>query len=95
MTQLNIKSLPFLFLPKTITLPVLNKETRNFLLNKFIIQIINIEPKNNLVFEGIEIKKKKSISECFGKDNFQVERSMISKDYAKRFIQELILEESR
>ncbi len=56
---------------------------------------INIEPKINLVFDGIDIKKKKSISECFGKDNFQVERSMISKDYARRFIQELILEESR
>ena len=54
---------------------------------------INIEPKNNLVFEGIDIKKKKTISECFGKDNFQVERSMISKDYARRFIQELILED--
>ena len=53
---------------------------------------INIEPKCNLVFEGIEIKEKKTIKECFGKDNYQVERSMISKDYARRFIQELILE---
>ena len=53
---------------------------------------INIEPKCNLVFDGIEIKEKKKISECFGRENFQVERSMISKDYAKRFIQELILE---
>ena len=53
---------------------------------------INIEPKLNLVFDGIDIKEKKTIVECFGKDNFQVERSMISKDYAKRFIQELILE---
>jgi hypothetical protein len=53
---------------------------------------INIEPQNNLVFEGIDIKKKRTINECFGKDNFQVERSMISPDYAKRFIQELILE---
>ena len=54
---------------------------------------INIEPKCNLIFDGIDIKKKKTISGCFGKDNFQVERSMISKDYAKRFIQELILED--
>lgn len=54
---------------------------------------INIEPKCNLIFDGIELKKKKTISECFGKDNFQVERSMISKDYARRFIQELILED--
>ena len=53
---------------------------------------INIEPKLNLVFDGIDIKEKKTIVECFGKDNFQVERSMISKDYARRFIQELILE---
>ena len=53
---------------------------------------INIEPKCNLVFDGIEIKEKKKISECFGRENFQVERSMISKDYAKRFIQEFILE---
>ena len=53
---------------------------------------INIEPKNNLVFECIDIKKKRRISDCFGKDNFQVERSMISKDYARRFIQEFILE---
>ena len=54
---------------------------------------INTEPKFNLVFDGIDIKQKKTISECFGKDNYQVERSMISKDYARRFIQELILEE--
>ena len=54
---------------------------------------INIEPKCNLIFEGIEIKEKKTISECFGKNIYQVERSMISKDYAKRFIQELILED--
>ena len=54
---------------------------------------INIEPKTNLVFDGIDIKKKKTISGCFGKDNFQVERSIISNDYARRFIQELILEE--
>lgn len=53
---------------------------------------VNIDPKNNLVFEGIDIKKKKTISDFFGKDNFQVERSMISKDYARRFIQEFILE---
>ena len=54
---------------------------------------INIEPKLNLVFDGIDIKEKKTIVGCFGKDNFQVERSIISNDYAKRFIQELILEE--
>ena len=54
---------------------------------------INIEPKLNLVFDGIDIKEKKTIAGCFGKDNFQVERSIISNDYAKRFIQELILEE--
>ena len=54
---------------------------------------INMEPKLNLVFDGIDIKEKKTICGCFGKDNFQVERSMISKDYARRFIQELILED--
>lgn len=48
---------------------------------------INCEPKNNFIFEAIDIKKGKKIKDC-GK----VERSMISKDYANRFIREYILE---
>lgn len=48
---------------------------------------INIEPKNNFIFEGVDIKEKKRIN--FTRN--QVERSMISKDYANRFIREYIL----
>ena len=47
---------------------------------------INFEPKYNFIFEAVDIKPKKEIS----KQN-KVERSMISKDYANRFIREFIL----
>ena len=50
---------------------------------------INCEPKHNFIFEGIDIKIKKSIIDTRN----QVERSMISKDYANRFIREMILDE--
>lgn len=59
-TQLNIKSLPFLFLPKTITLPVLNSEMRKCLLTKFIILTI-IKISNNIQ----NIIKTKIISPTF------------------------------
>lgn len=49
---------------------------------------VNCEPKNNFVFEAIDIKPKKRV--C--KDCNKVERSMISKDYANRFIREFILD---
>lgn len=47
---------------------------------------INREPSYNFVFEGVDIKKKKRIDSERG-----AERSMISKDYANRFIREFIL----
>lgn len=47
---------------------------------------INCEPKNNFIFEGIDVKISKRVE-----DANTVERSMISKDYANRFIREYIL----
>lgn len=49
---------------------------------------INCKPKNNFIFEGIDIKNTKRISLVSN----QVERSMISKDYANRFIREYIID---
>ena len=49
---------------------------------------INCEPKHNFIFEGVDIKIRKTIS----KVKNQVQRSMISKDYANRFIREMILD---
>lgn len=49
---------------------------------------INCEPKNNFIFEGVDIKKKKTINNTKN----QVQRSMISKDYANRFIREYIID---
>jgi hypothetical protein len=48
---------------------------------------INCEPKNNFIFEATDIKITKKIKDCR-----TVERSMISKDYANRFIREYILD---
>lgn len=48
---------------------------------------INCEPKFNFIFEGQEIKKKKTIHLT----NNRVERSMISPEYANRFIREYII----
>lgn len=47
---------------------------------------INREPSNNFVFEGVDIKKKRKIV-----DLTTVDRSMISPDYANRFIREFVL----
>lgn len=47
---------------------------------------INREPSYNFIFEGVDIKKKKTINR-----ETKVERSMISPDYANRFIREYIL----
>ena len=47
---------------------------------------INREPSNNFIFEGVDIKKKKRII-----DLTTVDRSMISPDYANRFIREFVL----
>jgi len=52
---------------------------------------INCEPKYNFVFEGIDVKKKRTHNELFGTKDCQVMRSMISPDYANRFIREFIL----
>ena len=49
---------------------------------------INCEPKNNFIFEGVNRKPTKRIE-----DANTVERSMISPDYANRFIREFILDE--
>ena len=50
---------------------------------------INCEPKNNLIFdEPIALHPKKTIS--YEKD--QVKRSMISPDYARRFIRQYLIE---
>ena len=53
---------------------------------------INCEPKHNFIFEAVDIKKKVRHNDLFGKPNFTVLRSMISKDYANRFIREMILD---
>lgn len=49
---------------------------------------INREPSNNFVFEAVDIKKTRKIV-----DLTTVERSMISSDYANRFIREFVLNE--
>lgn len=53
---------------------------------------IGIEPKNNLIMEPVKYKKKMVVSDLFGSENFQRERSMISPDYVNRFIREFIIE---
>ena len=50
---------------------------------------INCKPKYNFIFEGVDIKKVKRVALTSDK----VERSMISKDYANRFIREYIIDE--
>lgn len=47
---------------------------------------IGREPSNNFIFEGVDIKTKKQVHHVR-----TVGRSMISKDYANRFIREFIL----
>lgn len=47
---------------------------------------IGREPSNNFIFEGVDIKKVRKVI-----DERTVERSMISPDYANRFIREFIL----
>ena len=54
---------------------------------------IGIEPKCNLIFEPINYKKRITHNGLFGSKNCQVQRSIISKDYANRFIREYILGE--
>ena len=48
---------------------------------------INCEPKQNIIFEAYAWNKKKIISDTHNK----TERSLISSDYANRFIREFIL----
>lgn len=48
---------------------------------------INREPSNNFIFEPMVLNTRKSVVET---NNIE-ERSMISKDYANRFIREFIL----
>lgn len=48
---------------------------------------INCEPKNNFIFEAKIINDKKIVSNIRN----QVERSMISKDFANRFIREYLI----
>ncbi len=48
---------------------------------------INCEPKNNFLFEARIINEKKVVD----KVNNQVERSLISKDFANRFIREYLI----
>lgn len=55
------------------------KPTQYFFLNR--------KPSNNLIYECVDLKKSKTISNTHNK----VERSMISSDYANRFIREFIL----
>lgn len=50
---------------------------------------IGCEPKDNFIFEGLEIVQRKKISKISNK----VERSIIHPQYARRFIQTYILEE--
>ena len=53
---------------------------------------IGLEPKNNLIMEQVNYKKKITHNSLFGTKNCQVQRSMISPDYANRFIREFILD---
>lgn len=48
---------------------------------------INCEPKNNFIFEPVNVKPTKKIL----KEHNKVQRSIISSDYANRFIREFIL----
>ena len=52
---------------------------------------INREPSNNFIFEAVDVKEKKIVHLTPDK----VERSMISPDYANRFIREYILPPSK
>ena len=54
---------------------------------------INRDPGNNLVFDAVAIHRKKIIAYAKAGDGFsaKVNRSMISKDYANRFIREFII----
>lgn len=54
---------------------------------------INIKPKNNFIFEAINMKNKITVTGLFGTKNCQVQRSIISTDYVNRFIREFIIEE--
>lgn len=49
---------------------------------------INCEPKNNFVMEAYSINNKRTINNTHNK----VERSLINKNYARRFIQEYIID---
>lgn len=50
---------------------------------------INCEPKNNFIFEPLQLVKQKIVS-----DENTIERSMIHPQYANRFIREYIIDES-
>lgn len=53
---------------------------------------LNIEPKNNLIFEPIECVEKRTVEgECSAEHSMQVRRSMIHPQYADRFIRKYIL----
>lgn len=53
---------------------------------------VNIEPKNNLIFEPIEYVEKRTVErECSTEHSMQVRRSMIHPQYADRFIRKYIL----
>ena len=53
---------------------------------------IGIEPKDNLIMEQVNYKKRLSVSKLFGTKDYVVQRSMISKDYVNRFIREFIID---
>lgn len=60
----------------------------------FCTRYLKKEPKCNLLFKGIELKELKTINKITGfNKKGQVERSMISPDYARWFIEEKILDE--
>lgn len=48
---------------------------------------INCKPKNNFIFESLIVHKTKKIKDCS-----TIERSMITPDYANRFIRECLIE---
>lgn len=50
---------------------------------------INCEPKQNMILEAYSWKEKKIVNNTYN----TIERSLISKEYANRFIREFILEE--
>lgn len=56
---------------------------------------INYKPRENFIFEPVNIKNKVTSNGLFGTKNCQVQRSIISPDYVNRFIREFIINDEK